>query len=180
MANATISRRRAPRLASLRPMELAELGKRLQRAREDAGFKQADVAKELETDVSVISKWETGRQEMGVSSLARLCALYRVSTDYALGLAPHPTGLPVGKYLIRETAIRAFKEARSVQDFEDFLRSDPSIVEWAMQVHHDMRVASPAEWARLNDELGRAIKPHLPEIRKWWKRMEKDRRPRTS
>ena len=58
--------------------------------REDRDLTQEDIAEALETTRQQIYKYESGKQEMTVSRLAKLCRFYGVSADYILGL---PKGL---------------------------------------------------------------------------------------
>lgn len=58
--------------------------------REDRDLTQEDIAKALDTTRQQIYKYESGKQEMTVNRLAKLCRFYGVSADYILGL---PKGL---------------------------------------------------------------------------------------
>lgn len=58
--------------------------------REDRDLTQEELAKALDTTRQQIYKYESGKQEMTVSRLAKLCRYYGVSADYILSL---PKGL---------------------------------------------------------------------------------------
>lgn len=61
--------------------------------RTDHDLTQAQVAEILNTTKNQVGKYERGEQEMPVKHVAALCAYYKVSADYVLGL---PEGLPFG------------------------------------------------------------------------------------
>ena len=61
--------------------------------REDRDKTQEDIADYLGIKQTVYSRYETGRSQMSIKMLIRLCEYYHVSADYILGL---PTGLPYG------------------------------------------------------------------------------------
>ena len=66
---------------------------RLKDVREDHDLTQADIASLLKTTNQQISKWETGRQMMGVDKYIKLALYYNVSVDYLLGLIDTPRKL---------------------------------------------------------------------------------------
>ena len=61
--------------------------------RTDHDLTQAQVAEILNTTKNQVGKYERGEQEMPVKHVVALCAYYKVSADYVLGL---PKGLPFG------------------------------------------------------------------------------------
>lgn len=61
--------------------------------RTDHDLTQGQVAKILGTTKNQVGKYERSEQEMPIKHLAVLCAYYKVSADYVLGL---PKGLPYG------------------------------------------------------------------------------------
>ena len=64
----------------------------LKRAREHAEYKQEDVAKILYTSQAQLSLYETGKRQMKTDQITILAKLYKVSTDYLLGLTDDPKG----------------------------------------------------------------------------------------
>lgn len=84
-----------------REQDTLEVGRRIARAREGAGLKQAEVASGLGRAQSLISHWETGKREPSLSDLLALAEM--------IG-APVATLLPDG-------AVPGVREA-----FEDGLR----------------------------------------------------------
>ncbi len=54
--------------------------------REDSDLKQKDVAEILQTTQQVYSRYELGVNELPIRHLIILSNLYKVSTDYILGL----------------------------------------------------------------------------------------------
>nr|DAT30926.1 MAG TPA: helix-turn-helix domain protein [Inoviridae sp.] len=61
--------------------------------REDRDKTQEEIANYLGIKQTVYSRYETGRSQMSIKMLIRLCEYYKVSADYILGL---PKGLPYG------------------------------------------------------------------------------------
>lgn len=66
---------------------------RLRDMREDHDLKQSDIAKLLQTTQEQISKYETGKQMMGVDKYMILAKYYNVSIDYLTGLIDTPKKL---------------------------------------------------------------------------------------
>lgn len=66
---------------------------RLKDVREDRDFTQADIAKLLETTQEQISKYETGKQLMGIDKYIKLAQFYNVSIDYLSGAIDTPKNL---------------------------------------------------------------------------------------
>ena len=66
---------------------------RLKDLREDKELKQSDIAKLLETNQQQISKYETGKQMMGIDKYIKLAKFYNVSLDYLAGLVDTPKKL---------------------------------------------------------------------------------------
>ena len=60
---------------------------RLRDLREDADMTQTQVAKYLGMSQTGYSKYETGENDLPTQVLIRLAALFRVSTDYLLGIS---------------------------------------------------------------------------------------------
>ncbi len=60
---------------------------RLRDLREDADMTQTQIAKYLGMSQTGYSKYETGENDLPTQVLIRLAALYRVSTDYLLGIS---------------------------------------------------------------------------------------------
>ena len=59
---------------------------RIRDLREDADLTQAQVAEILGTSQTMYARYERGASEMPIRHLIALSKLYRVSTDYILGL----------------------------------------------------------------------------------------------
>ncbi len=66
---------------------------RLRHLREDRDLTQADIAKFLETTQEQISKYETGKQMMGIDKYIKLAEFYNVSLDYLAGIIDTPKKL---------------------------------------------------------------------------------------
>ena len=54
--------------------------------REDNELKQSDIAKILNCNQSAIAHYESGKRDMPINAIIKLCLFYRVSADYILGL----------------------------------------------------------------------------------------------
>lgn len=65
---------------------LADIGRKLQAAREAKGFTQAFVSELCGVSRSQIANIESGRFGMTVDCLMTMCSLYEVSADEVLGL----------------------------------------------------------------------------------------------
>lgn len=61
--------------------------KRLKDLREDNDFTQKYIAKLLGIDQRQYSRYETGKYEMPLEYLIKLCKLYNVTLDYIVGLS---------------------------------------------------------------------------------------------
>ena len=66
---------------------------RLRDMREDHDLTQADIARILQTTQEQISKYEIGKQMMGIDKYIRLAQYYNVSLDYLTGLIDTPRKL---------------------------------------------------------------------------------------
>ena len=66
---------------------------RLKDLREDHDLSQEVIAKVLQTTQEQVSKYETGRQMMGIDKYIKLAKHYNVSLDYLTGLIDTPRKL---------------------------------------------------------------------------------------
>lgn len=60
--------------------------KRLKELRIKSGFTQEQIAFILHTRQEQYSKYESGKRELPIRHLITLCCLYKVSSDYVLGI----------------------------------------------------------------------------------------------
>ena len=70
-----------------------EVYQRMKDLREDHDLSQEDIAKVLQTTQEQVSKYETGRQMMGIDKYIKLAKHYNVSLDYLTGLIDTPRNL---------------------------------------------------------------------------------------
>ena len=70
-----------------------EVYQRMKDLREDHDLSQEDIAKVLQTTQEQVSKYETGRQMMGIDKYIKLAKHYNVSLDYLMGLIDTPRKL---------------------------------------------------------------------------------------
>lgn len=61
-----------------------ELGKSIQKAREDAGMTQQMVADRLNVSRSALANWEQGRRNIYIEQFVKLCEIYSVNPDSLL------------------------------------------------------------------------------------------------
>ncbi|MBQ3040707.1 MAG: helix-turn-helix transcriptional regulator [Clostridia bacterium] len=66
---------------------------RLKDVREDRDLKQSDIAILLDTTQEQISKYETGKQLMGIDKYIKLAQYYNISIDYLVGITDTPKKL---------------------------------------------------------------------------------------
>ena len=64
--------------------------RRIRELREDYDLTQEYLAKYLSCSQSAYSKIEAGKRQLSIDYLIKLSSLYRVSTDYLLGLTDYP------------------------------------------------------------------------------------------
>lgn len=60
--------------------------KRLKELRVKNNYTQAEIAYILQTRQEQYSKYESGKRELPIKHLVTLCYLYKVSSDYILGI----------------------------------------------------------------------------------------------
>ena len=65
--------------------------RRLKDLREDHDLKQSQIAELLGIQQTVYSRYERGFQNIPLEHLIKLAEIYKVSTDYILGLTDNPT-----------------------------------------------------------------------------------------
>lgn len=70
-----------------------EIKNRLRDVREDRDLNQADIAELLSTTQEQISKYETGKQLMGIDKYIKLAEFYNISIDYLVGIIDTPKKL---------------------------------------------------------------------------------------
>lgn len=64
--------------------------KRIRDIREDRDLTQSDVGKLLEKSQQGYSHIESGRAELKIDDLVKLCRFYNLSADYIIGLTDTP------------------------------------------------------------------------------------------
>ena len=58
---------------------------KLKKARQNTGFTQREVSKEVKIPYSTIANWEIGRTQPDIESLGILADFYEVSVDWLIG-----------------------------------------------------------------------------------------------
>jgi len=64
-----------------------KLYERIKELRLENKLTQKELAKAIDVDATIISKWELGHKRPVYEDLIKLAGLFNVSTDYLLGLA---------------------------------------------------------------------------------------------
>lgn len=64
---------------------------KIRELREDNDLTQKDIANYLGIEQTVYSRYETGRNELSIENLIKLCKFYNVASDYILGLPRNTT-----------------------------------------------------------------------------------------
>lgn len=67
------------------------IGDTIKRLREDAGFSQSALAKKLNVTRSAVNAWEMGLSAPTTQYVVDMARLFRVSSDYLLGLTTEAT-----------------------------------------------------------------------------------------
>lgn len=94
------------------------LGERLSEVRKDHGHTQADLAKLLNVSVFSVSAYEQGKTWPQLTTLRHICKLYKVSSDYLLGLSDDYGP----EYLTNHRRTHFSDEERAkIKEYEQFL-----------------------------------------------------------
>ena len=98
--------------------DLASIGKRIKKARENCNMKQEDLAEKLYCKRELISYYENGNRDIKTDTLINLSKILNVSVDYLLGLVPEPTTNLTIKEVCKftglsEKTIMLFKELKA-------------------------------------------------------------------
>ena len=67
--------------------EYMDYRQRMKNLREDGDFTQAEIGKLLQKSQQGYNHIETGRAELKIEDLIKLCKFYDVSADYLIGLS---------------------------------------------------------------------------------------------
>ncbi len=65
---------------------MIEIGERLRKIREEAGYSQEAFAEKIDCCSITISRWENGHTSMKVADIIRITEALNVSADYLLGI----------------------------------------------------------------------------------------------
>ncbi len=66
---------------------------RIRNVREDRDFTQAEIGKLLQKSQQGYNHIETGRAELKIEDLAKLCKFYDITADYLIGIIDEPKPL---------------------------------------------------------------------------------------
>lgn len=72
--------------------------RRIRDLREDHDYSQEKIADMLGTSQTMYARYERAANEMPIHHLLGLCRIYRVSSDYILGLTDDPRPRPPRKH----------------------------------------------------------------------------------
>lgn len=130
------------------------LGKRLRLARIDAELRIEQVATTLDCSERQITRWENGQNAPSALHLRGLARLYKVCTNYLLGLAQHSTDLP-GGMVIDEDAVETILQAHSLKDIEDYHEEGYG---WGFEIPRRAKLVTVKTYLKLRDRIAKKIK----------------------
>ena len=93
------------------------IGERLSEIRKDHGDTQLSLAQKLDVSLFTIRAWEQEKSSPSHEMLVAICQLYRVSSDYLLGLSD----LDPVYTLRRRTRLFSEDDLRKLAEYEEFL-----------------------------------------------------------
>ena len=93
------------------------VGEILAEVRKDHGDKQVDLARKLNVSIAAVRSWEQEKSSPSHEMLVAICRLYKVSSDYLLGLSN------VDPAYVQRRRLNRFseKELEEIQLFEEYL-----------------------------------------------------------
>lgn len=93
------------------------IGERLSEVRKDHGDTQSSLAKKLNVSVATVRSWEQEKSSPAHEILVNICKMYRVSSDYLLGLSN------VDPSYIQRRRLESFtqQELEELVEYERFL-----------------------------------------------------------
>lgn len=93
------------------------IGERLSEVRKDHGDTQSSLAKKLNVSVATVRSWEQEKSSPVHEILVTICKMYRVSSDYLLGLSN------VDPSYIQRRRLESFtqQELEELAEYERFL-----------------------------------------------------------
>lgn len=93
------------------------IGERLSEVRKDHGDTQSSLAKKLNVSVATVRSWEQEKSSSAHEILVTICKMYRVSSDYLLGLSN------VDPSYIQRRRLESFtqQELEELAEYERFL-----------------------------------------------------------
>lgn len=93
------------------------IGERLSEVRKDHGDTQSSLAKKLNVSVATVRSWEQEKSSPAHEILVNICKMYRVSSDYLLGLSN------VDPSYIQRRRLESFtqQELEELAEYERFL-----------------------------------------------------------
>jgi len=98
------------------PEFLRQVGSRLFSARTKAGLTQEEAAEKLEMSrAQTLGSWEAGAANFSISDLYAAARLYRVSTDWLLGISEEPR-IPANHAIMNRSLERAALAAESHEE----------------------------------------------------------------
>lgn len=83
-------------------MSITEVGRRLKKARQDAGLTQKEVATRLGITYQAISNYERGTNRVDTDTLTKLCAIYGIAISSLLTATMIPGEVPATDLLEEE------------------------------------------------------------------------------
>lgn len=106
---------------------------RLRLHRNKLGLSQEQLGQRIGVSQNAISTWERGESSPQIPELIALAKLFEVAVPYLCGVVDHPSGLPVGLFVIDE----------------DKVDSPKGLEEWGWQIPQRPRIVDLAEVRRI-------------------------------
>ena len=76
---------------------------RIKNVREDRDLTQAEIGKILQKSQQGYNHIETGRAELKIEDLVRLCEFYNITSDYLIGIIDEPKPLKTNHKIKRQS-----------------------------------------------------------------------------
>ncbi len=157
---------------------LEALALRLREARKAAGLSSFHAAGDASgISAHTIKSYEYAKFSPSATNIATLSKTYGVSADWLLGLAEHPSGMPVGQALIDEDTAAAVLAAEDESELVDLLQWDPSMVLCIIEVPPSARVASLQDALDLGQRVVSHIEKVAPHLARRWRSEIRTRKP---
>lgn len=126
------------------------IGRRIREAREKRDLTQPQLATRIGSTQKSVSSWETGRTEISLLDILRICNALDVSADYLLCRVDRVAEFRLRSepmmFIDRVGALSCIETATSLKDLESLLSVG---VTWGAQVLDNWELVDRAEWEKV-------------------------------